>query len=212
MKIKSVRLSMFFICLVILLQVSSGCSASPQKAAPLEVGAGMFTMQEATGANANDLNVFYYCPAGWTPDKPVVLVQHGFQRNAQEYRDGWIKFAEQYDLLVICPEFSEGKYPGVRYYNTGNISDRDDEPGRLQPKDKWVFPVIQHVIREVKLRFGAIGNFTLFGHSAGAQFVHRYMFFSDEAQVSQIIVANAGWYILCRIQILIFLMGSKTCH
>lgn len=193
MEIKSLRAIMVFTCLIILLQ-AVGCSASPQQAAPLDVGAGMFTMPEAAGANSNDLSVFYYRPAGWTPDKPVIIIQHGFQRNAQEYRDGWIKYAEQYNLLVVCPEFSQEKYPGVRYYNTGNVSDTDDETGILQPKDKWVFPVVQHVINEVKVRSGATGGFTLFGHSAGAQFVHRYLLFSGEGQVAKIISANAGWY------------------
>jgi poly(3-hydroxybutyrate) depolymerase len=189
------KVGMVFICLLVLLQAAVGCAASPKKAEPLNVGAGMFTMPEATGANKNDLEVFYYRPANWTPDKPIVIVQHGLQRNAQEYRDGWKKYADQYNLLVVCPEFSEEKYPGVRYYNTGNVSDTDDDTGNLQPKDKWVFPVINHVFSEVRIRSGATSNtFTLFGHSAGAQLVHRYVLFGGQTQAERIISANAGWY------------------
>lgn len=178
-----------------LLQVAVGCAANSPKIEVLNSGAGMFTMPESLGANASALNVFYYRPAKWTSDQPIVIVQHGMQRNAQEYRDGWITYANQYNLLVVCPEFSEEKFPGVRYYNTGNISDSDESTGILEPKDKWVFSVIDHVFNEVRVRSGSTSkNFTLFGHSAGAQLVHRYVLFAGETQANRIISANAGWY------------------
>lgn len=186
---------MVFISLLILLGTVVGCAANSQKFEPLNVGSGIFAMPETTGANTNNLQVFYYRPANWTPDKPIVIVQHGLQRNAEEYRDGWKKYAEQYNLLVVCPEFSKDKYPGVRYYNTGNISDTDDDTGELQPKNEWIFPVINHVFNEVRMRSGATSNtFTLFGHSAGAQLVHRYVLFAGKTQAERIIFANAGWY------------------
>jgi len=195
LKNKFFKVGIVFIFLLVLLQAVVGCVASSKKFEPLNVGAGMFTMPEDTGANTNNLQVFYYRPANWTPDKPIVVVQHGLKRNAQEYRDGWVKYADQYTLLVVCPEFSEEKYPGVRYYNTGNVSDTDDDTGNLQPKDKWVFPVINHVFNEVKIRSGATNNtFTLFGHSAGAQLVHRYVLLGGQTQAERIISANAGWY------------------
>ncbi len=154
----------------------------------LNIGAGIFTMPEDTGVNSNDLNVFYYRPLGWTPEKPIVIVMHGVKRNAEEYRDEWQSYAEQYNLLVICPEFSEEKYPGVRYYNLGNVADSDKEHGKLQPRNQWIFPVINHVFNEVRTRSGAISNtFTLFGHSAGAQLAHRYLWFSGDPNAAKII-------------------------
>lgn len=183
--------SIFFI---VLLLGAVGC-ASPQQREALSVGAGMFTMAENTGANQNAMRVYYYRPVNWTADRPIVIVQHGLQRNAQEYRDGWKKHADQYGLLVVCPEFSEEKYPGVRYYNLGNMAERDDGTGKLQAQNSWVFSVIDHVFNEVRIRSGAKSNtFTLFGHSAGAQLVHRYLLFAGKTQANQIIAANAGWY------------------
>ncbi|WP_110954500.1 alpha/beta hydrolase [Anaerosinus massiliensis] len=195
MKNKFSKVYMVIICLFILLLMAVGCAASPQKAASLDIGSGMFTMPETTGVNKDDLQVFYYRPAGWTPDKPIVIVQHGLQRNAEEYRDGWKTYADQYNLLVVCPQYSEAKYPGVRYYNTGNVSDTDHDKGNLQPKNQWVFPVINHVIAEARIRSGATGNnVAVFGHSAGAQLVHRYVLFGGQTQAKRIISANAGWY------------------
>jgi predicted alpha/beta superfamily hydrolase len=39
-------------------------------------------------------------------------------------------------------------------------------------------------------------SFYLFGHSAGAQFVHRYVLYNPSARFSKAISANAGWYTL----------------
>lgn len=186
------------VVLITLLLVANitACFAGVNKdKAQLDSGAGMFSMAEPTGANQNDLNVFYYRPEGWTVDKPIVIVQHGVQRNAEEYRDGWIQYADKYNLLVVCPEFSKEKYPGVRYYNIGNITDSGNQNGTIQPKDEWVFSVVDRVFSEVRDRTGSTrSTFTLFGHSAGAQMVHRYVLFAEESHAGRIISANAGWY------------------
>ncbi|MDF2856985.1 MAG: hypothetical protein K0Q87_2836 [Neobacillus sp.] len=161
----------------------------------LNIGAGMFSMPENTGVNSNDLKVFYYRPSNWTPDRPIVIVQHGVQRNAEEYRNEWQPYADKYNLLVACPHFSKEKYPGVRFYNLGNITNSDEGGGMLQPRDTWIFPVIDRVFNEVRVRTGATSDkFILFGHSAGAQLVHRYILFSGKTRAARIISANAGWY------------------
>ncbi len=46
----------------------------------------------------------------------------------------------------------------------------------------------------------ATGNrserYSIYGHSAGAQFVHRYLYFMPEARVDRAVAANAGWWTL----------------
>ena len=37
-------------------------------------------------------------------------------------------------------------------------------------------------------------TYALFGHSAGAQFVHRYMMLTPDTRVARAVAANAGWY------------------
>ena len=39
-------------------------------------------------------------------------------------------------------------------------------------------------------------SYLLYGHSAGAQFVHRYLYFVPEARVAKVVAANAGWWTL----------------
>ena len=181
-----------FFCLL----QSAGCGAANSGVIErISIGSGAFSMSEPTGATNADLRAFYYRPATWTADRPIVVVMHGFKRNAEDYRDAWIQYADQYNLLVVCPEFSEAKYPGVRYYNTGDVSDTDDETGNLQPKENWIFPVIDRVFDQAKIRSGAVGEkFALYSHSAGSQMVHRYVFLNKETKAKKIISANAGWY------------------
>ena len=85
--------------------------------------------------------------------KVIVVVFHGSNRNAKNYRSGWVGPAEDNNLLIICPEFTQAKYPGIRYYNTGNIMDRMSGNGILQPQSRWVFPAIDRIINDIKTWF-----------------------------------------------------------
>ncbi|HWR41241.1 MAG TPA: alpha/beta hydrolase [Patescibacteria group bacterium] len=189
----------FFLVLVLLAVVSAtGICAAPvdqQNDPQMDVGSGYFEMPEATGANDELLRVYYYRPAAWQLDGPVLIVMHGLKRNAADYLDNWREHAENHQVLLVCPEMSERKYPGTRYYNLGNVVDQEGAAGLLQPEEEWIFPVIDRVFGEVKQRSGALREgFALYGHSAGAQFVHRYLLFSRQSKAERIVAANAGWY------------------
>lgn len=161
----------------------------------LAVGSGSFTLTEKTGVNETPLQAYYYRPAAWQDGRPIVVVFHGLKRNAQEYCEGWKDYAEKHDFLVVCPEFTESKYPGVRYYNTGNVTDSDDKGGKVQPRNAWVFPAIDRVINAAKKSVGAKKSRTIiFAHSAGAQIIHRYVLLNGRTAADRIIAANSGWY------------------
>ena len=147
-------------------------TASVAFARELPVGESVYDMEEPTGATSAPISVYCYRSANWAPGRPIVFVFHGMNRNAGDYRASWEGFADTDGLLIVCPEFTDAKYPGSRYYNTGNIMDKTNGKGNLQPKDEWVFPVVDRVIRDVKTRMGAENSpVAVFGHSAGAQMV-----------------------------------------
>ena len=41
---------------------------------------------------------------------------------------------------------------------------------------------------------GTQTRYSIYGHSAGSQFVHRFLFFKPDARVKRYLAANAGWY------------------
>lgn len=138
--------------------------------------------------------VFAYVPDNYTPMTPVIIVMHGTRRNADDYRDQWQPFAEQYRFILLCPEFTRGDFPGARGYNLGLVRNENGEPN---PPKWWAYKRIEPIFQAARERYGLeTDSFGLYGHSAGSQFVHRMVFFAPEASFGRIVAANAGWYTL----------------
>jgi hypothetical protein len=191
------RLSLSFLISVLLLCAVSLYSVPSHKvfAEALPVGASNYLIEEKSGVTEDPVRVYAYRSAGWQPGNVIVFVFHGMKRNAEEYCSGWVSHADEYDLLIICPEFTKEKYPGSRYYHTGNIMNRTDGTGSLQPKDHWVLPAIDRIIGKVITEMGAYASpVVIFGHSAGGQIVHRYALLGGKTDACLIIPANAGLY------------------
>ncbi|MBT4491029.1 MAG: alpha/beta hydrolase [Rhodospirillaceae bacterium] len=158
------------------------------------IGAGAFHMDDGRGQLAASMRVFYFRPDSFKPDGPIVIVIHGMGRTAARYRDYWEEASDRYGALVLVPEFTRENYRGSRQFNMGNLFNRD---GSATPRSEWSFPVIDRVFHAAKKRFAASrSKFHLFGHSAGAQFVHRMVLFAPTPHMGRAIAANAGWYTL----------------
>jgi hypothetical protein len=122
----------------------------------------------------------------------VVVVMHGTERNASDYRNTWVPLVRGRSIIAVVPEFPQDDFPGANAYNLGGVVDADGDP---RAPDEWTFAAIEPLVAEVRRRIGNRGNtFAMFGHSAGAQFVHRYLEFMPQAPVSTAVAANAGWY------------------
>jgi poly(3-hydroxybutyrate) depolymerase len=162
--------------------------------AALGPGSHVIEIAEARGATPAPLRVFLRVPASWRADGPVIAVMHGVQRDADRYLAEWSDLADASGALVVCPEFSAAKFPGARWYNLGNLVDRE-RGGRPQARADRTFPVLEAAVTAARRACGATRDrFALFGHSAGAQFAHRHALFAPSPEVSRIVVANAGWY------------------
>jgi poly(3-hydroxybutyrate) depolymerase len=127
-----------------------------------------------------------------TPDRPVVLVQHGMGRNGDEYCEAWVEAADRHGLLIVATTFPNESWPGSRLYNDGHIREED---GTVRPRETWSHAIPGRVfglLREagVTRRERAY----LWGHSAGGQFVHRALATQDSALFEAAGAGNAGWY------------------
>lgn len=172
------------------LTVMALAAANGAGAAEMKPGTGRFEFEQA----GKTLPVWYFLPDDAKPDTPVLFVMHGVKRDAERYRDEWLPHAKERGFILVTPEFSEKDFPGSDGYNTGNMMDGEKKP---LPQAQWSFSFIESIFDAVK---AATGNkserYSIYGHSAGAQFVHRFMYFVPEARVKQAVAANAGWWTL----------------
>jgi poly(3-hydroxybutyrate) depolymerase len=142
----------------------------------------------------HELPVWHYRPVGLAPDAPVLFVIHGVGRNADEYLEDWVALADAKKFLLVVPEFTKKEFPGEESFNSGNLF---DAAGRLRPREEWSFSMIEPAFDAVCAQLGSTRNdYALYGHSAGAQFVQRFLYFVPDARVSRAVAANAGWYML----------------
>ncbi len=145
-----------------------------------------------TGWAGPALPVYYQLPDAVTADTPVIFVMHGVNRDADRYRDEWAALARKHRFIAVVPQFANADFPGSLGYNTGYFTEND---GRPRPRERWSFAAIEPLFDEVRTRFGTrAARYSIYGHSAGAQFVHRYVLFMPEARLARAVAANAGWY------------------
>jgi pimeloyl-ACP methyl ester carboxylesterase len=151
-------------------------------------------MYKFSAWNGPEMRVFVTRPVGLAPDRPVVFVMHGVKRNAIQYRDQWHDLAIEHDFLLVVPEFSERRFPGPEQYDQGNVF---DEQGGIRAESDWSYAAIEAIFDDVRSRFHlSTDTYSLYGHSAGAQFVQRFIFHVPAARVKRVVAANAGWYMM----------------
>jgi pimeloyl-ACP methyl ester carboxylesterase len=143
----------------------------------------VFTDAKGRGAEA-PMRVYTYRPRKCDEKCPIQFVLHGVKRNASDYRDAWELVADNYNVVIVAPEFDQRHWPRAAGYNLGDV-ERQGDP------EKWAFSVIEHLFDEV--REGRT-DYRIFGHSAGAQFIQRMMFFRPDHRAAVAVAANPGWY------------------
>ena len=161
------------------------------------VGKGSFVFGE--GVIPRPVTVFYYVPRSARVTSHVLIVLHGNGRDASDMRDEWVAKAEEYRVLVFAPLFDSDQYKGSSGYILGNVFSDAEHPSAadLNPRDEWAFSVIEPLFDEIRARTGVSAErYDVFGHSAGAQFVHRMVMFAPDGRYDRVVSANAGWYTL----------------
>lgn len=137
--------------------------------------------------NDEPIEVFTYRPPTYK-DGPLILVFHGVNRNAEDYRNFAITLAERYNAIVAAPHFDRERFPRDAYQQGGILND-----GVVQPREKWTFSRLPALIAELQTRAGnpALPYYIL-GHSAGGQFVARLAAIAGDLGARRLIAANPG--------------------
>lgn len=139
------------------------------------------------------LPVRMFVPDSVDAKTTIVVVMHGASRDVPRYYADWRAAAVEHDFIVVVPLFGADAFRGSARYNLGHVF--DPETGAQRPEESWTFAAIEPLFDAVVKRLGgAQTHYTMFGHSAGSQFVHRFLYYIPDARVSRAILANAGWY------------------
>lgn len=168
-------------------------SAFLNAAEPLfKQGKGMVSYACKGAFKGKTIQIYYYIPEGDVRTMPVQFVCHGMDRNGDDYRDSWVNLADKYGCVIIVPTYSLAQFPNS-YYQLGNV--RNPETNEFNPQSGFLYNTIDEVFDFYRKNTRCKAKkYNIYGHSAGGQFVHRYMLFSRRNKVEKAIAANPGYY------------------
>ena len=203
-----IRGQLALVCAALLIGswISLGCGLSPQtqaasrsstpiaSAVPAKAnipGAKRFVFDQWTGP---PVPVWYLRPEGTPATAPIVFVMHGVRRDADRYLSEWVETARDNGFVVVVPEFTSKAFPKANGYNFGGAF---DEAGKEMPREQWSYSAIEPIFDAMRdVEHLTASNYWLFGHSAGAQFVHRFTMLGMGKRMRAAISANAGSYMV----------------
>lgn len=196
--------------------------AKPEGSAPFEPrslskGRGAFETAGGIGHESHRITVAYYVPTRFAPDSRMLLVLPGASRGAEDYREPWIERAEKANVLVAVLGYPESQYDFAAYQMGGvitNLELRNVPPsanGELPPvlylrdedihftvntrRETWLFRDFDRIFGLLVRATGSTAtHYDMFGHSAGAQILHRLALFHPTSKANRLMAANAGLY------------------
>ena len=137
-----------------------------------------------------DLGIFYHLPETVDENTKILFIIHGNSRNADDYLKVWRKLTEGENVALFAPQFTRNSFISFNtlQMSTSNGVIRSD-------KNLYLNNSIDTLFEFIKSKFNLKANsYDIYGHSAGAQFVHRYLLMSKDPKVNIAVAANAGWY------------------
>jgi len=140
--------------------------------------------------NKPDVEIFYITPERINKETKVIFVIHGNSRNAEDYLSAWIPHVINKNVIVAAPQFRKIDF---RYFF---LLEMAESSGKINSNNnEYINNSISLFFNYLKSKFSlSTETYRMFGHSAGAQFTHRYMLLSMDNRISNTVIANAGWY------------------
>ncbi|MFA5713921.1 MAG: alpha/beta hydrolase-fold protein [Bacteroidales bacterium] len=168
--------------------------AEAQKRAKLERGAGEFEYSNYKPLSNKMVTVFYYIPLkGDIGKMPILFATHGANRTGAHQLESWRYFAEERGFIVIAPQFAKREY-SVNEYQFGGVS-KSSTNNQLRAKELWSYNIIEALFDYFKESLNnSSTTYDIWGHSAGGQFVHRFLLTMPQARVNVAVASNAGSY------------------
>jgi len=140
--------------------------------------------------NKPDVEIYYISPDVIDENTKVIFVIHGNTRNAEDYLSEWRPYIAKKNVIVVAPKFTKESF---KYFALLEMAQSSGKVNR--DESEYINNSISLIFNFIKSKFSLnTQTYSMFGHSAGAQFTHRYMLLSHDKRISSAVIANAGWY------------------
>ena len=137
-----------------------------------------------------DVEVYYSAPVSITENTKIMFIIHGAARSADSYLNDWLALSEGRDVLLIAPKFSKEFYDEYAYLMKTNKRGTRVRDASLD-LDSSLGELFNFFSSKFNIK---TEDFRIYGHSDGAQFVHRYLLLSNETRIDKAAMANAEFY------------------
>lgn len=176
----------------------TGCGGEeppvPKKEMQLSFGYDSLVFTGYKPLETKPVKVFYYIPyVESVKELPILFVFHGAERNGRIAISNWKAIAEDRQIILVAPNFTSELYPSIDYqfggvsYSTVTYKER--------PEETWTYKIIEPIFDYIKEKTGNVSKtYDICGHSAGGQWVHRYLLYMKDARVRKAVEQNAGNY------------------
>ena len=140
--------------------------------------------------NKPDIDIFYSIPETINVNTKILFLLHGGSRTAEKYINEWLPIANDRNVVLIAPRFSEEFFPEYAYLmmSTKNGKLLKDQSMYLNNSLGLLFDFFRF-----KLKLST-STYRLYGHSGGSHFIQRYLLLSQETNIEKAAMANAGFY------------------
>ncbi|NVK28056.1 MAG: hypothetical protein HWE14_08430 [Flavobacteriia bacterium] len=187
----------YIILLLAVVSISSCKQNDPDDFNSRLKGSGVFVFDDYEPFADVPMNIYYHVPTSVDAKTPICIAFHGNGRDALETRDALISKADKLGFIAIVPEFSRAQFPGADRYMLGNmfVDGDNPSPSTQKPEEDWTFSIIEPLFDHIsELTSNENTGYDVIGHSAGAQFAHRFLMFKPGNRVNRMVCSAAGWY------------------
>ena len=134
----------------------------------------------------------YYIPTqGDVRHMPILFSMAGADRSGAAQISIWKSYAESKGFIVLAPEYDKKTYPENDYQFGGVLE--SEQSSNARPKAQWTYSSIENIFDACVKALGSDQKtYLIYGHSAGGQFVHRFLMAMPDARVSKACAANPG--------------------
>ena len=137
-----------------------------------------------------DVEILYRLPKEIDENTKVIFIIHGNSRDVERYINLWLEPSKDKNVILVAPHFTRSNYS-----NFGTLQIARSSGKILKNQSNNLKNSLSLFFTYFKNKYNLqTSTYSIFGFSAGSQFTHRYLLFSDDIQVDRVVLGSAGWY------------------